>query len=596
MNKTMTGETPESGIISNRGLVERFWAIAKPEHPVYLFSFFMMALTSMTDLARPLVLKWGLDQIEAENIAALQSAAWLFLVVVLLDYGSRSGFSYLISVSFLRTINRLRSKVFEHVIHMKMAFFDRRPVGALMTRTINDCESLAETLRAGIATILVDAVSVLVYLGVLISLDWHLSTTLLVAAPLVWLVVRWCGHRLRLKYLDVRKALAESNGWMAEGIGGVEILQLFSQESQSAGTYKTINRKYRHATITSNFYDALLYSFIEAIAGLVTAAVLIVGFNMRFGLLEISTMIVYLDVVNRLFTPIRELSNKYATIQQALAALQRIFELVETKDTIQQGEEKLQERRLDVAFDKVSFRYGSDGPLVLKNISFALKPGQVFALVGQTGSGKSTIGKLLTRAYDGYEGHVLVGGKELKQLDVHSLRGHIAVVHQDVELFPGSLRENISMFDPTIDDEKVMWAIRLVKAEHLVARLNGGLDYQVREDGGNLSSGQMQLIVFARALAHDAPIVLMDEATASVDSVTEAWIQEAIQQIFKHKTVLIVAHRLSTIAAADQILVLKSGEIIEQGTHEELQTLPGGYYAELVESSKLNKKDSSVFV
>ncbi len=586
----------ESGAINNRGLVARFWEIARPERPVYLFSFVLMFLTSATDLARPLVLKWGLEQIEADNVVALQSAAWLFLLVVLIDYGSRSGFSYLISVSFLRTINRLRSVVFRHVIHMKMAFFDRRPVGSLMTRTINDCESLAETLRAGIATILVDAVSVVVYLGVLISLDWHLSTTLLLAAPVVWLVVRWCGHRLRNKYLEVRKALAESNGWMAEGIGGVEILQLFRQEAFSGKAYRGINRKYRQATITSNFYDALLYSFIEAVAGLVTAAVLVVGFNMRFGLLEISTMIVYLDVVNRLFTPIRELSNKYATIQQALAALQRIFELTETDDTIQQGDAQLQGDRLEVAFEKVSFRYGADAPLVLKNIDFALSPGQVFALVGQTGSGKSTIGKLLTRAYDGYDGHVRVGGQELRHLDVHSLRRHIAVVHQDVELFPGSLRENITMFDPSINDEKVMWAVRLVKAEHMVQQLNGGLDYEVREDGGNLSSGQMQLIVFARALAHDAPIVLMDEATASVDSVTEAWIQQAIQQIFKHKTVLIVAHRLSTIAAADRILVLRQGEIIEQGTHEALQEIPDGYYATLVESSKLNKHEPSVFV
>jgi len=585
-----------------------FWGVASDDHRTFILAFILMFGTLATELAKPYILKYSIDVMEqthtspvaepgiqapaADPIGELKWLAFFFLGVVFLDYLLRTGFGYVFSVGLLKTINRLRANLFNHVLHKKMAFFDKEPVGGLLTRTINDCEALAETLRFGAATIVLDLLTIVGMFFVMCSLDMELTLASVLTAPLIWLGVRWFAKRLREKFIDVRKALARSNGFLAEGIMGVEILQLFSNERSSSDGFREINKTYCRATIVSNVYDAALYAFLDMVAAVVTAIVLFVALNMRFGVIEIATLVVYINMVEKIFVPIREISGKYAVIQQAIAAIERIQEVLLQPDRIQQGSALLEGKQLDIEFRGVDFRYNEDGPKVLDQIAFKVKSGQSLALVGETGSGKSTIGKLLTRAYDGYQGEILVDGKELGELNYHSLRSNIAVVHQDVELFPGTLRDNITMFDPNITEQQVQEAIHLVRADHLVTQLESGLDFNVHESGNNLSAGQIQLIVFARALAHDVPVILMDEATASVDSMTEEWIQEAISRILKHKTVIIVAHRLSTIAAADQILVLKQGQVIEEGTHNELSERKGGYYANLVKSSKLQSGSS----
>jgi len=579
--------------------LKRFWDLAGDNRKPFVISFVLMFGTLITELARPYVMESAVTSIDNGDGEGLRKMALVFLGLIIADYITRGAFGYVFSMALLRSINRIRGKVFSHVIHMKMAFFDKRPLGSLLTRTINDCEALAETLRAGAATIVLDFLIVIGMFVVMCTMDLGLSLAMMIAAPFVWVVVRWCASRLKTKFLDVRKALAESNGFMTEGIMGVEILQLFGQEAASTNRYRDINRKYCRHTIVSNFYDALLYAIIDGVAALITALILFVAFKIRFGpetVAQIGTLIVYINMIEKIFVPIRELSGKYAIIQQGIAAIERIQELLGNRSRIEQGDHLIASHRLEITFRDVSFRYVDDGPLVLKNIDFTVKPGQSLALVGRTGSGKSTIGKLLTRAYDGYSGEILINGIEMKALNYHALRSQIAVVHQDVELFPGSLRDNITMFDPTISEEAILEAVRLVKAEHMVAQLQGGLDFTVHESGTNLSTGQVQLIVFARALAHDAPVILMDEATASVDSVTESWIQEAIQQILRHKTTIIVAHRLSTIAAADRILVLDGGKIIEQGSHDELVAMDRGYYALLVKASRMQHGSGEVIL
>ncbi len=574
----------------------RLWELAGPQRSAFLFAFTINLVVIFTDYMRPMLQLQAIDHVSHSRREALIHTAWLFFALILFDYIIRSIFSFVFNRAALRTIQRLRMRVFRHVLSMKMAFFDKQPVGVLLTRTINDSDALGESLRSGAATLLMDVITVVVTFVVFFNINHELSLYLLLAGPPLILAVRWCGTKLKEQYLEVRKHLATSNGVMAEGIMGVEILQLFGQRQASAEQFRKVNREYRQATIINNVWDALLYALIDGIAALTTATILFFAFNLRFGLVDLATAIVFLSQIERIFNPIRQLSAKFAVVQQAIAALDRIYNLLELDARIPQGERTLEGEHMELVFKDVNFRYQADGPLVLADINFSVKPGQTLALVGQTGSGKSTIARLLTRAYDGYSGRIEVNGHELGELNYHSLRSKIAVVHQDVELFAGSLRDNIAMFDSRIGDEAILEAVRLVHATHLIEHLPGGLDFQVVEGGGNLSSGQKQLIVFARALAHDAPVVLMDEATSSVDSVTEAWIQEAIAQIMRHKTVIVVAHRLSTIAAANHILVLKGGRIIEQGKHGALLAIEGGYYAGLVEASKLKTGEAAALL
>lgn len=578
---------------SNRSLLTGFWQFCLADRRRYYMSFVLMAFTLIFDLARPFILKDALDAIEGRDLTGLETLAMTFLALVLLEYVTRSSFNYLLSIAFLRTINRIRETVFAHVIRLRLAVFDREPVGRLMTRTINDTESLGETLRAGIATIVVDILTVVGVLFVMWRLEMRLGPVMAITVPIVVFTVRYCGRQLRKRYLDVRVALAKANGVMAEGINGVEVVQLFQQQEPTAGQFADINREYRQSAIWSNVYDASLYAIIDAISAFSVALILFWAHGEILGPIELSVIIVYINLVDRIYVPIRDLSSKFTVIQQALAALQRIFELLKDEKQPPQGSMTRFEGSPRVALENVSFRYSEDNPWVLKDISFAVEPGQTLALVGQTGSGKSTIGKLLTRAYDGYQGGVFLGDHELGELSHHAVRSSIAVVHQDFEIFPGTIRENIRMFNDGIGDDRIMQAIRLVKAEHMIEQLEGGLDYHLQDGGGNLSVGQLQLIVFARALAHPAPILIMDEATASVDSLTEAWIQEALREIFAAKTVIVVAHRLSTIKSADQILVLRDGVIMQRGSHDELMSDEHGAYAELVRAAQEQSRSTA---
>lgn len=566
-------------------VLRSFWPFCRPDRSAYQVSILLMLLTLGFDLSRPFVLKSALDSVAAGLLDSMKIHALIFLALLLLEYLTRAGFNYLLSMAFLKTINRIRQAVFDHVLRLKMAFFDHEPVGRLMTRTISDAESLGETLRAGMATIGVDILTVIGVFVVMLNLELSLSPVMMISLPVVFLLVRFTGRRLRKKYIEIRTHLARANGSMAEGIAGVEIVQLFHQQTPFLERFRDINKAYRKATITSNVYDASLYASIDALAAWTSAGVLWVAATQTFGPVEISSLIVYLSLIDRIFVPIRDLSNKFTVIQQALAAYSRISDLLFSGSIIPSGSTSIPDDDLTITFQEVSFAYSEEANRALDRVSFTVHPGQVLALVGKTGGGKSTVGKLLTRSYAGYTGSIRVGGVEIAEANLDSLRSRIAVVHQDFEVFPGTIRENIRLFNPHIGDDRIWQAVDRVKARDMLESLDGGLDFMIKENGKNLSAGQLQLIVFARALAHDTPIVLMDEATSSVDSITEAWIQQALMEILKHKTVIVVAHRLSTISAADQILVLRGGRVVQQGNHESLMSDTQGYYAQLVHAT-----------
>jgi ATP-binding cassette subfamily B protein len=550
-----------------------------------------MLLTLAFDLVRPFLLKIGLEHITHKNLSGLHTVALVFLAAILLEYLSRSNFDFFLTVSFLETIYRVRNDVFHHILGLKMAYLDKTPVGTLVNKTLHDTESLSESLRAGLATILVDILTILGVLWVMAKLELSLLPIMAITSVVVLWMARWFGRKVREQYLKIRAFSDQVDSFTTEAIHGLEVIRLFQFQEESAHKLAQLNKAYRQATIWENVYEASFYSMIEAMSAALSAAILYWGFGIRFGLVEVTNMVVYLNLVDRIFVPLRELGGKFATIQQATASLQRILGLIHSPQHISSGHKSLESDSLHIEFANVSFSYKEgDEQTILKNISFQIEPGQTVALVGATGSGKSTIGKLLIRAYDGYTGHIYINGMELREIHCPSLRSKIAIVQQEMDVFPGTIRDNISMFDHRISDHQIYQAISLVKARDIIANLPGQLDFRVEENGSNLSTGQVQLILFARALARDAPLLVMDEATSSVDSVTEAWIQKALQEIFKFKTVLIVAHRLSTVAAAHKILVLKEGCILQQGTHQELLADTKAYYAQLVQSSQIKSK------
>jgi len=571
--------------MANRSNLKIFLDFTKKDKSLFYGAFALMALTLVFDLSRPFLLKLALTDVGEGLAEELKRHSLIFLGLLIAEYFCRSSFTFLVSRALLKTIHRIRVTVFSQVISFKMAFFDKEPVGRLLTRTVNDAESLSETLRAGIATLVVDFLTILGVLWVMFQLELRLAPIILITMPIVVIVVRYSGKQLKKNYIKIRKKLAKSNALMAEGITGVEVLQMFHGEDAYYERFKDTNLGYRQATIWNNIYDISLYAFIDTVAAVVTAAVLYWAFNKQFGWIEVSSVIVYISLVERIFVPIRDMSNKFTTLQQALAAMDRIFSLLRKTNTIKMGGTPIHGDRLSIEYKNVTFSYSQDTDDVISDINFTVQPGKVLALVGRTGSGKSTIGKLLTRSYEPYTGDIFVGGVEIRDSDHHLLRQKISVVHQDIEVFPGTLRDNIAMFSSDVSDEKILTAVRMVKAEGLLEALPGGLDFMVKENGENLSTGQLQLVIFARALAFDAPIILMDEATASVDSVTEAWIQEAILAVMECKTVVIVAHRLSTIAHADEILVLELGRIVERGTFNELESKKEAFY-DLIQAAR----------
>jgi ATP-binding cassette subfamily B protein len=407
-------------------------------------------------------------------------------------------------------------------------------------------------------------------------------------SPIIWFIVGWFRRRLRPISLEIRETLSRLNGYFAERVFGMTVVQLYGAEEVSARRFDEMSHAYMKAYHRSNWLDAGLYAVMDGMSALAIAAV-VWWVALHFdpagdSALTLGILVAFIDYLGRIFVPIRELSGQIATLQRSFAALEKIFELLDTDERVPEGTRQLpQPVRGAVRFEGVRFRYAPERPEVLKGIDLALEPGEVVAVVGATGSGKSTLGKLLTRMYAGYEGRISIDGHELGDLQAAAIRRAVTVVHQDVWLMEGSVADNVRVGDPAVSDADVEQACRDSRAMLFVGELEDGIGAQVAERGRNLSSGERQLLSIARAMAKKAPIVILDEATASVDSMTERQIDLALEALFAEHTVLVIAHRLQTIQKADRIVVLHDGLIVEQGSHAELMAL-GGRYKLLVET------------
>ena len=568
-------------------LLRRVWPFVREDRRWLWLVFLMTPLGVLANVVQPVLLKEGLDEHVAHgDLAGLGRVALYFLGAVVFGWlACALGFHALQHLS-LRGLARLRSGVFHHITSQGARFFDRRTTGSLMTRTINDTEAVYESLARGAGQLLTDLLSILGMLVAMFALDWRLTLVAFAFSPLIWVIVGWFRRRLRPISLAIRQTLSRLNGFFAEQIYGMSVVQLYGAEAKSRAHFAAMSREYMLAYHRSNWLDAGLYAVMDGMSALAIGAVVwftAAQFADPETGLTLGLLVAFVDYLGRIFVPIREFTGRIAALQQSTAALERIFSLLDTHDRVASGPEHPATLAGAVRFDDVSFAYAPDRPAVLRHVSLAVQPGEVVAVVGATGSGKTTLGKLLTRMYDGYSGAITLDGHDLRALSLEVIRERITVVHQDVYLFDGTVAENVGLWQPGLSRETLARAVSKSRASSFVDELPGGLDARIEDRGANLSTGQRQLLAIARAMARDASIVILDEATASVDSETERLIDAAVAELFRGRTVLVIAHRLSTIQKADRILVLHHGEVVEEGRHDELMAR-GGRYRLLVET------------
>lgn len=479
-------------------------------------------------------------------------------------------------------IKDIRVRLYAHVLRLRLRFFDNTQVGRLITRNISDVETLSDVFSEGVAAMVGDVIQVVFILGFMFYSDWRLTLISLAAFPLLVVSTYIFKEQLKKTFGEVRAAVANLNTFVQEHITGMNVVQLFGAEEREFKKFEAINAEHRRANIRSVLIYAIYFPVAEVIGAAGTG--LLVWYGAREVIHEevtLGMLIAFIMYISMFFRPIRAIADRFNTLQMGIVSAERIFNLLDNDDFVRNVNEPYRPSQIkgDVEFKQVWFAY-KDEHFVLKDISFKAQRGQMIALVGATGAGKSSVINLLSRFYEINKGCISIDGIDVRQWEVEALRKGIGVVLQDVFLFSGSLRDNITLYNAEISDQKILEAARLTGALELIERLPNQLDFEVSERGATLSVGQRQLISFIRTMVYDPAILVLDEATSSVDNETETMIQEAISKLMKGRTSIVIAHRLTTIQMADQILVLDKGEIKEQGTHQELLQI-NGYYAKL---------------
>jgi ATP-binding cassette subfamily B protein len=562
-------------------LMRRLWVYVRPYRWTFFAAVACMPLVLVFALLQPYVLKVAIDRYVAHGIrTGLAVAALVYAAALVGEFLAYYWQYYLTMVVAQRSLADLRVDVFGHVQRLPMRYFDRNPVGRLVTRMTTDVDVLNEMFAAGGMTIFMDVVTLVGIIAIMLAIDARLTAVAVLLLPALGLAVNFFRVAARRTYRRIRERIARINAYLQEAISGMGVIQLFAREDRVWREFDALNKAHRDANHQSNRYEAALFSLVE---GFETASkALILWYAAGADVVSIGTILAFTEYVQRLFVPLRDFSAKYAVMQSAMTAAERVFQLLDTPRApgyaAPTGRRPAAVRG-DVVFDGVWFAYhGEDW--VLRDVSFRVGPGEKVALVGVTGSGKTTLVKLLCRFHDVARGRILVDGLDVREWDQSALRRHVGLVPQDVFLFSGTVADNVAFGRPDLSLPALAEAARRVHADRVVERLAGRWQGRLRERGGNLSSGERQLLSLARALAYDPGILVLDEATSSVDPETEGLIQDGLARLLGRRTAVLIAHRLSTIERADRIVVLHKGELREQGSHQELLAR-GGIYARL---------------
>ncbi len=560
-------------------LVGRILSYAKPHKLYFFWSIFLTIALAVVSPLRPYLIEYTVDHdILQGNYKGLVNMTLVMLLLLVLQSAIQYSHTYLTNVLGQSVIKDMRTQTFDHILSLRLQFFDKTPLGQLITRTISDLETIADVFSEGLIEIVGSLLQIMALLFFMFFTDWSLSLMVLAPVPLLVIGTIYFQKAIKKAFQSVRQEVSHLNTFLQEHITGIRIIQAFSREDQEMEKFEAINLRYRDSNISSNFYYSIFFPFVEIIMALSTGLLVWYG-SRRIIHSEIAPGVVvsFIMYINLLFRPIRELADKFNTLQMGMVSAERIFALLDTDErTPDTGTLKPDDLEGSIEFDNVWFAYTED-QYVLKNISFKVKKGETIALVGATGAGKSSVINLLNRFYEVNAGSIKLDGIDIREYELGFLRSKITTVLQDVFLFSDTILNNISLKNENISEQAVELAAREVGAEEFIRRLPAGFNYNVMERGGTLSAGQSQLLSFIRALVYNPKILVLDEATSSVDTETEEMIQRAILKLMKGRTSIVIAHRLSTIQHADKIIVLDHGEIMEMGTHQELLKADGHY-------------------
>jgi len=558
----------------------------KPYRGVFIAVALFAVLSSIFSTAQPYLIKVAIDNyITPKDYEGLVRIVYILIALLCAEVTMQFLFSYYSNWLGQTVIRDVREKLFAHLLRFKMRYFDKSSIGVLVTRAVNDMERIGEIFSSGLFEMASDILKMFVITIVMFVIDWKLALISYATMPLILYFTRWFQRSMNAAFVEVRHQVANLNAFVQERISGIKVLQLFAQEREELENFKKINEKHKQAWLKTIWYNSIFFPIGDLCVSITIALIVWFGGRQIIGdnVYDLGNIFLFIQLSQQLFRPIRHIADKFNTLQMGIIASDRVFAILDTEtDTETGGEKELKEVKGNIKFEDVRFEYIA-GEEILHGISFEVKEGETIAIVGATGAGKTTITNLLNRFYDLTSGAIYIDGVNIEEYTLSSLREHIATVLQDVFLFADSIYNNITLKNPAITEEEVIAAAKSIGVHNFLMSLPEGYHYNVKERGVMLSAGQRQLIAFLRAYVHKPQILILDEATSSVDSHSEKLIQEATDKMTEGRTSIIIAHRLTTVKKADRIIVLDKGKIVEIGNHEELLQIENGYYRNLYE-------------